>query len=205
MSAVLDGPHGWGGAVEGAASVFAPRSTCSTITEMAATARWHTAAVRHGQAAAARGGRAERLDRCSQGEVVAAIPDPLRYGCLAEWCREVAVGEGAPTLGELIVQLRRELDAAQRDDPQNPIRFKVGPIELETALEVTRGAELGAGVVLRVLSLGGKRSRGDTETTRLKLMLTPTDRRHASGDLTVAAEDTEGDRSSVDGGDDAGD
>lgn len=106
------------------------------------------------------------------------------------------MAEDAPTLGELIIQLRRELDAAHRDDPRNPIRFKIGPIELETTLAVTKGSELGARVVLKVLSLGGKRSSGDTDTTRLKLVLTPTDRR-SLGELTVSAKDTEGEGGEV--------
>jgi Trypsin-co-occurring domain 2 len=113
------------------------------------------------------------------------------------------VVEDMPTLGELIAQLRRELDAAQRDDPGNPIRFRVGPVELETTLAVTKGSEAGAGVVLKVLSLGAKRSTGDAETTRLKLVLTPIDRRTPNADLTVSAEDTEGDASG--GGAGAGD
>jgi hypothetical protein len=101
------------------------------------------------------------------------------------------MSDDAITLGELIMQLRQELDAAQRDDPVHPIRFQVGPIELETTLSVTRAQAGKAGLVLKVLSLGGERSKGNTNTTRVHLVLTPTDLRSAGGDLTVSAEDTE--------------
>ena|SRR5665213_4591666 len=97
------------------------------------------------------------------------------------------------TLGELIMQLRRELDAAQRDDPENPIRFEVGPIELETTLSVTRAQQGQAGLVLKVLSLGGQRSKGSTDTTRVHLLLTPKDLRAIEEKLDVAAIDTEPD------------
>lgn len=102
------------------------------------------------------------------------------------------------TLGELIMQLRRELDSAQDDDPANPIRFEVGPIELETTLSVTRADKVNGGLVLKVLSLGGERARGDTNTTRVHLVLTPTDRAAVDGKLTVAAKDTEPDQPTAD-------
>jgi hypothetical protein len=106
---------------------------------------------------------------------------------------EPEAGDAPATLGELIMQLRRELDAAQRDDPDHPIRFGVGPIGLETTLEVTRARKGNVGLVLRVLSLGGEKSSGDTATTRVKLVLTPSDRRAPGGDLRVGAKDSEPD------------
>jgi Trypsin-co-occurring domain 2 len=97
------------------------------------------------------------------------------------------------TLGDLIMQLRRELEAAQQDDPEHPIRFGVGPIELETTLSVTKAQEGDVGLVLKVLSLGGKRSSEGSNTTRVHLILTPTDSRSADQNLTVLARDTERD------------
>jgi Trypsin-co-occurring domain 2 len=111
------------------------------------------------------------------------------------------VAEQPPTLGELIMQLRRELGAAQADDPENPIRFGVGPVELETTLAVTRAQKGNVGLVLRVLSLGGEKSSGDTNTTRVRLTLTPTDHRSRTGKLEVAATDTEPDDPPDGGGD----
>jgi Trypsin-co-occurring domain 2 len=96
-----------------------------------------------------------------------------------------------PTLGELIMQLRRELTAAQNDDPDNPIRFAVGPVELETTLAVTRATEGNVGFVLKVISLGGKRSDEDTNTTRVHLTLTPADVSKPDQSLYVSATDTE--------------
>jgi hypothetical protein len=103
--------------------------------------------------------------------------------------------DDGPTLGELIMQLRRELSAAQRDDPTNPIRFRVGQIELDTSLEVSRAKQGNVGLVLKVLSMGGQRTSGTTNATRVHIVLTPTDLARSDGELYTAAEDTEADSS----------
>ena len=52
----------------------------------------------------------------------------------------VAVSD-APSLGQLIWLVRRELEWARQVDADHPLKFEVGEVELEAALEVseTRG------------------------------------------------------------------
>ena len=99
--------------------------------------------------------------------------------------------ENAATLGELLMHLRHELDAAQRDDPAHPARFGVDQIELETTVSVSRGQKGTTGLAFKVLSLGSERSRGDEATMRVKLQLTPTAHRSSMQDLRISEVDAE--------------
>jgi hypothetical protein len=102
------------------------------------------------------------------------------------------VTEDAPRLGEMIYQLRRELEWARRVDKDHPIRLEVGTIELDVTLSVSRTTGVNGGVVLKVLSIGGKKESIEGETTRLHLLLTPHDRDARPGDrFDVGAKDVE--------------
>jgi Trypsin-co-occurring domain 2 len=66
------------------------------------------------------------------------------------------------------------------------IRFRVGPVELEFLLEVTREVGAEGGVKFYVVSLGAKGGVARTSTHRIKLSLVPVT---AEGkDLRVAEE-----------------
>lgn len=114
------------------------------------------------------------------------------------------MSEDGATLGELVTHLRRELDAAQRDDPANPARFGVDSIELEMTVSVSRGQKGTSGLRLQVLSTGAEHSTADAATMRVKLQLTPTERRAPTGELRVSAldiqPDTAGREMAVSGG-----
>jgi Trypsin-co-occurring domain 2 len=83
-------------------------------------------------------------------------------------------------LGDVIRALRREIVAASRAGKDEEVQFKLGPIELEFAVEVTREAAGDAGLRFWVISLGGQAKRGSANTQTVKLTLTP-----AGGDVLV--------------------
>jgi hypothetical protein len=77
-------------------------------------------------------------------------------------------------LAEAIDMVRRELKKAQDDGRGNDVRFSVGPVEVELAIEVIKKAGGEASVkVLNVLSIGGKGERSRGETNRVKIVLNP--------------------------------
>ncbi|MGH3978059.1 MAG: trypco2 family protein [Pseudonocardiaceae bacterium] len=77
-------------------------------------------------------------------------------------------------LAEAIEVVRRELRRAQDAGRGADVRFSVGSVEVELAVEVVRKAGGEASVkVLNVLSLGGKSEVSTGDTNRVKVMLTP--------------------------------
>jgi Trypsin-co-occurring domain 2 len=78
-------------------------------------------------------------------------------------------------LADAIRELRRELTEAMTEGQGKPIRFELGPVEMEFLLEVSKDAEGDAGIRFWVVSLGGKGSVSSGTTHRVKLALTPKD------------------------------
>jgi hypothetical protein len=77
-------------------------------------------------------------------------------------------------LAEAIDMMRRELQKAQDDGRGSDVRFSVGPVEVELAIEVIKKAGGEASVkVLNFLSIGGKGERSRGETNRVKIVLNP--------------------------------
>ncbi|MEV6480839.1 trypco2 family protein [Streptomyces sp. NPDC051576] len=76
-------------------------------------------------------------------------------------------------LAELIAQLRAELTEAMRAGESAGLRFELGPVELELAVEV--GREVGGGGKVRfwVAELGADGKVSRTATQRIKLVLDP--------------------------------
>ena len=100
-----------------------------------------------------------------------------------------------PRLGQLIWLVRRELEWAHGVDADHPLRFDVGSVELDVAVEVSRVTSGGGGLDLKVLGVGAsgdlsqERSRGSTSTVHV--VLTPRDTRSGDGKLDVSALDVE--------------
>ena len=78
-------------------------------------------------------------------------------------------------LADAIRELRRELTESMTEGHGKPIRFELGPVEMEFLLEVGKDAGGEAGVRFWVVSLGGKGSVSSGSTHRVKLSLTPKD------------------------------
>jgi hypothetical protein len=77
-------------------------------------------------------------------------------------------------LAETIEVLRRELSKAQDSGRRNDVRFTVGPVEVELAIEIAKKAGGEASIkVLNLLSLGGQGERSKSETNRVTVVLNP--------------------------------
>ncbi len=133
--------------------------------------------------------------RCPDGLLGDTLRPRLPLHCGTTVATGVVMVDEAPSLGQLIWLVRRELEWAHQVDAEHPLRFDVGSVELEAALEVTRGRTGGGGVDLTVMGVGAKgemsreSSRGTTAT--VTVTLTPKDRRSASGKFEVSAVDVE--------------
>jgi Trypsin-co-occurring domain 2 len=82
--------------------------------------------------------------------------------------------ETAPIpLSDAIRALRSQVTEAMRESYDEDVRFKLGPIELEFAVEAGRTAGGEAGIAFWVIKLGGRGERSSATTHTVKLVLTP--------------------------------
>jgi Trypsin-co-occurring domain 2 len=101
------------------------------------------------------------------------------------------VGEGLWVgLAAAVSGIRAELETAQESSKGSGLRFEVGPIELEFAVDIREDRTKSGGVDVRVLSLGASKDVGLTEAHRLKLTLLPKD---AEAGTTLHISDDESD------------
>jgi hypothetical protein len=89
-------------------------------------------------------------------------------------------------LSEVIGELRRELQEAMAAGEGQPLRFELGPVELEATVAVEKGGGGGAKVRFWVIELGGEGKANQSTTQRIKLALQP---RMASGRTAMVAGD----------------
>jgi hypothetical protein len=78
-------------------------------------------------------------------------------------------------LADAVSELRRELTEAMEQGAGAPIRFELGPVEMEFLLEVRKEGGGEAGVRFWVVSLGAKGSASSGSTHRVRLSLVPKD------------------------------
>lgn len=103
------------------------------------------------------------------------------------------MSEEQPGLGQLIWLVRRELEWVHTMDADHPLRFDVGSVELDVAVEVTQATSGGGGLDLKVMGVGASGdlsrevSRGSTSTVHV--VLTPRDTRLGDGKFDVSALD----------------
>jgi hypothetical protein len=76
-------------------------------------------------------------------------------------------------LAEVIGELRRELQQAMHAGEGQPLRFELGPVELEATVAVEKGGGGGAKVRFWVIELGGDAKASQASTQRIKLALQP--------------------------------
>ena len=89
-------------------------------------------------------------------------------------------------LGEVIGELRRELQQAMDAGKDQPLRFELGPVELDATVAVEKGGSGGAKVRFWVIELGGDAKVSQSSTQHIKLVLQP---RLASGKTAMVAGD----------------
>lgn len=89
-------------------------------------------------------------------------------------------------LGELISELRRELQQAMKAGKGEPLRFELGPVELEATVAVEKGGGAGAKIRFWVIELGGDAKASQSSTQRIKLALQP---RLAGGETPLVGDE----------------
>lgn len=85
----------------------------------------------------------------------------------------------AVPLAEMISALRQQLEQAMNEGQGKDLRFLLGPVDLELAVEVSRDAEAQGGIAFWVVSMHGKAGRSTSSTQTMRLSLVP---RTAAGD-----------------------
>jgi hypothetical protein len=96
-------------------------------------------------------------------------------------------------LAEVIGELRRELQQAMHAGEGEPLRFELGPVELEATVAVEKGGGGGVKVRFWVIELGGDAKASRASTQRIKLALQP--RLTASGEKAwIAGDEAPGER-----------
>lgn len=78
-------------------------------------------------------------------------------------------------LADAVRGVRAELQAAMAEGQDEGLRFEVGPVELEFAVDVRKEGGVDASVKVYVVSFGAKGSMAATSTHRMKLTLHPKD------------------------------
>lgn len=79
-------------------------------------------------------------------------------------------------LRDAVAAIRAELAAAMADGAGHDLKFDVGPVQLDLAIDVTGQAGGEAGIKVWVLSLTGNASAAVTHSHRISVTLQPVDR-----------------------------
>jgi hypothetical protein len=82
-----------------------------------------------------------------------------------------------PELAEAIAAVREQLSRAQKEGADEDLRFRVGPVELEFDMVMSRTAGAQGGLKVYVLTLGAKGEWTSGSTHRVKVTLQPIDPR----------------------------
>jgi hypothetical protein len=78
-------------------------------------------------------------------------------------------------LADVVRGVRSELRAAMAEGQGSDLRFEVGPVELEFAVDVRKDAAVDVSARVYVVSFGAKGGGSTASTHRLKLTLNPVD------------------------------
>ena len=89
-------------------------------------------------------------------------------------------------LSTVIKRLRHEIETAWREGQESAIAFEVGPVEIEVNTQLQKDGKAEFGVKFLVVSAGGGGGLSTTDTQRIKLTLTPRDRRDPTQPLRIA-------------------
>jgi hypothetical protein len=89
-------------------------------------------------------------------------------------------------LSTLIKRLRHEIETAWLEGQHSAVGFEVGPVEVEVNTQLQKDGNAEFGVRFLVVSVGGGGKLSTTDTQRIKLILTPRDRRDPTQPLRIA-------------------
>ncbi|GCD99268.1 trypco2 family protein [Embleya hyalina] len=76
-------------------------------------------------------------------------------------------------LTDMIRQLRQDLYTAMADGPVGPVRFEVGPVEIEATVAVTREAGVSGKVQFWVVEANADGKYATSKTHRINITLQP--------------------------------
>jgi hypothetical protein len=79
-------------------------------------------------------------------------------------------------LAAAIKLVRSELQQAMEDGQSSPLAFTAGPVQLEFEVAFGKGKEGGGGIQAWVVSVDFRGNKSSTNTNRVTISLTPTDR-----------------------------
>ena len=97
-------------------------------------------------------------------------------------------------LGEVIGELRRELQQAMDAGQGQPLRFELGPVELDATVAVEKSGGGGGKVRFWVIELGGDGKAGKTSTQHIKLALQPRLAADRTASVLVTGDEEPGER-----------
>jgi Trypsin-co-occurring domain 2 len=105
-------------------------------------------------------------------------------------------------LSTLIKRLRHEIETTWWEGQTSAIVFEVGSVEVEVNTQLQKDGKAEFGVKFLVVSAGGGGGLSTTDTQRIKLTLTPRDRRDPTQPLRIAGELKKGEGVPKSGGSD---
>ncbi|MER5277331.1 trypco2 family protein [Streptomyces sp. NPDC002809] len=86
---------------------------------------------------------------------------------------EGAAARDGLDLTDAVRLLRAQLAAAQREADRSDVRFRVGEVTVEFAMQLTRTGSGGGSLRFGVVGVDGKRERAESTTHRIQLTLHP--------------------------------
>lgn len=97
------------------------------------------------------------------------VPEPLGHK------RRVHADGDVADLGDTIRQIMAELTRAMHEGKGEDLLFGLGPVELEFMVDVNKETTAGGGIKINVITLGGKKTSGQTNSRKIKLTFDPLD------------------------------
>jgi hypothetical protein len=89
-------------------------------------------------------------------------------------------------LSTLIKRLRHEIEISWWEGQNSAVAFEVGPVEVEVNTQLQKDGKAEFGVRFYVVSAGAGGAVSSTDTQRIRLTLTPRDRRDPTRPLRIA-------------------
>jgi len=96
-------------------------------------------------------------------------------------------------LTNVIQQLRYDIEKTWWEGQQSAVAMEVGPVELEVSVAVEKSGDAKLGVKFYVINASTGAKGSVTDTQRIKIVLTPRDRRSPTGPLLIGATAEQGD------------
>jgi NTP-dependent ternary system trypsin peptidase co-occuring protein len=109
----------------------------------------------------------------------------MRHPGYRDW--GCSVTDDGIDLSKVIQQLRYDIEKTWWEGQQSAVAMEVGPVELEVSVAVEQNADAKLGVKFYVINASSGIKGTATDTQRIKIVLTPRDRRSPTGPLLIGA------------------